>query len=299
MAKALKAGAPENIPDVLILSEPTGSAQLGPLGIYRGQRGRMQIEVEIVGKSSHGAMPWEGLNPLEYGAAIIAEATAAHESGEGFSTDEFLGPGSRTASSSTIQTPSDCAVPDSFTVRFDRRLTAGEDPQAALDDVESLPAVAKAREAGLRVEVRAPQYQEKTWSGYSPNNAQIYPGWQTPEDHPAIVGATATYRGVVAPMVAGGALEATVSQEPRIGRWVFSTDGVGVPVPADPEPESARSKRWVVAGRLTHPAMFGIGPGVEENTHKIGECVDSREIALAMALYAGYPATFLRTDSEE
>jgi acetylornithine deacetylase/succinyl-diaminopimelate desuccinylase-like protein len=37
-----------DLPDVVILTEGTGDAYAGALGIYRGQRGRMQIEVEIV-----------------------------------------------------------------------------------------------------------------------------------------------------------------------------------------------------------------------------------------------------------
>jgi putative selenium metabolism hydrolase len=292
MAAALASGAADNIPDVLILSEPTGSAELGPLGIYRGQRGRMQIEVEVTGKSAHGSMPWEGLNPLEHGAAIIAEATRAHVEGEGFSTDEFLGPGSRTASMSTTQTPSDCAVPDSFTVRFDRRLTVGEDPQRALDDMERLQPVAEARDSGLRVEVRAPQYEQRTWRGHTPSNPQIYPGWQTPEGHPAIAAAAATYRDTVAPMVEEGSVGAAVPLQPRIGRWVFSTDGVGASVPAREQSDAVRDKNWVESGEFTHPAMFGIGPGVEENTHKIGECVDSREMMAVMAFYACFPVRF-------
>ena len=46
------------------------------LGIYRGQRGRMQIEVTVTGRSCHGSMPSEGLNPLEFGAAILDEHQA-------------------------------------------------------------------------------------------------------------------------------------------------------------------------------------------------------------------------------
>lgn len=68
-------GAPsEIIPDVVIHTEGTGCSKVGALGIYRGQRGRMQIEVDVVGKSCHGSMPWMGVNPLEWGARIIAEA---------------------------------------------------------------------------------------------------------------------------------------------------------------------------------------------------------------------------------
>ena len=68
---------PELIPDAYVLTEGTGCANDGAAGIYRGQRGRMQIEVEVTGKSCHGSMPWEGRNPLELGAPILVEAAAA------------------------------------------------------------------------------------------------------------------------------------------------------------------------------------------------------------------------------
>ena len=129
------------VPDVVILTEGTGDAYKGALGIYRGQRGRMQIEVTVTGRSCHGSMPWEGLNPLEYGGAIIAEAARRYDERDGFLDDPFLGHGTRTASWAQLETPSDCAVPDRFTFRFDRRLTVGELPEQALADIDSLDSV--------------------------------------------------------------------------------------------------------------------------------------------------------------
>ena len=289
----LEGAAPGSVPDVVILTEGTGCSTGGALGIYRGQRGRMQIEVEVTGKSCHGSMPWEGRNPLEYGGAILAEAAERYRHGEGFGTDPFLGAGSRTASWATLETPSDCAVPERFTFRLDRRLTAGEDPELARRDVEGLPGVARARDAGLEVQVRVPVYERPTWRGYRPGNAQIYPGWVTPEDHPAITTATATYRAVVTPQVpadgAGGALR----RDPRVSRWVFSTDGVGVPLPtASADIDVPAGKRWVETEPYHHPAMFGIGPGIEQNTHKIGECVDTRELAPVIAFLARFPSLY-------
>ncbi|MFZ2492621.1 MAG: peptidase dimerization domain-containing protein, partial [Thermoanaerobaculia bacterium] len=117
----LPASGVERVPDAVVITEGTGCAKLGAVGIYRGQRGRMQIEVEVTGKSCHGSMPWEGRNPLEFGAAILVEAAEAYQRGDGFAKDEFLGGGTRTASWATLQTPSDCAVPERFTFRFDRR----------------------------------------------------------------------------------------------------------------------------------------------------------------------------------
>lgn len=262
----------DKIPDAVIITEGTGCAQLGPVGLYRGQRGRMQIEVEVTGKSCHGSMPWEGRNPLEYGAAIIVEASRSLN----FAKDEFLGSGTRTASWATLATPSDCAVPERFTFRFDRRLTAGEDPDQALEQVRSLPAVAKAIADGLRVDVRAPLYTDPTWRGYRLDNPQIYPGWVTPEDHPAVTAAVDAFRRVTA-------------RDPRVARWIFSTDGVGFPTKTFTPPPS---KRWIRDGAYTYPPILGIGPGIEQNTHKIGECVDSREFVPVVAFLARFPSRF-------
>jgi acetylornithine deacetylase/succinyl-diaminopimelate desuccinylase-like protein len=297
MAKVLPGAGPELIPDVVILTEGTGDSKKGALGLYRGQRGRMQIEVTVTGRSCHGSMPWEGLNPLEYGGAIVVEAARRYDARDGFLDHPFLGHGTRTASWSKLDTPSDCAVPERFTFRFDRRLTIGETPEQAAKDVEGLDAVRAARAAGLRVEVTIPRYVQKTWRGYVADNPQFYRGWLTPEDHPAIRAAVAAYRGVVTPHVnepAGGATAGMLRKEPRVDRWIFSTDGVGFPVPVSDKaiPVSER-KRWVVSGDVKHPAMFGVGPGLEQNTHRIGECVDLRELQHAIAVLARFPSAFV------
>ncbi len=290
--RELPGAPPDAVPDVVVLTEPTGDAREGPLGIYRGQRGRMQIEVRVTGRSCHGAMPWEGLNPLEHGAAIVAEAARRHERGDGFLDHPFLGRGTRTASVAALESPSDCAVPQRLTVRFDRRLTVGETPERALADIETLDAVGIAREAGLLVEVSVPTYDQPTWTGVKPGNAQIYPGWLTPEEHPAIRAAVATYRAVITPHLEADGLGARIPREPRLGRWIFSTDGVGFPVPAGPSPAVPARKGWVTAGDVRHPAMFGLGAGLEQNAHRIGEFVDLRELAHAIAFLARFPSVF-------
>ncbi len=289
---------PEGIPDVVVLTEGTGDAQKGALGIYRGQRGRMQIEVTVTGRSSHGSMPWEGLNPLEFGSAIISEAARAYDKRDGFLDDSFLGHGTRTASVGTIESPSDCAVPERFVFRFDRRLTIGETPEQAVADVERLEAVATARAAGLTVDIAVPHYTTPTWTGTLPHNEAIYPGWVTPEDHPAIVAAVSAYERVVGPHVAAGGTKGELRKDVRVDRWIFSTDGVGFPIRTDNASVTVpTTKNWVVAGQYKHPAMFGFGPGIEQNTHKIGECVDARELQHAIALHARFPSLYVEQTS--
>ena len=86
--------------------------------------------------------------------------------------------------------------------------------------------------------------------------------------------------------------------ECRVDRWIFSTDGVGFPVPLDGnEIDVSDKKAWVEAGGYQHPPMFGFGPGIEQNTHKIGECVDSRELKHAIAFIARFPSAYAESSS--
>ncbi len=100
--------------------------------------------------------------------------------------------------------------------------------------MEALPTLARARAAGLEVAVRVPVYDQPTWRGYRPGKPQIYPGWVTPREHPAMD--AVAYPRVASPLVAqdgpGGGLRA----KPRVSRWVFSTDGLGSPWPLTPSP---------------------------------------------------------------
>jgi acetylornithine deacetylase/succinyl-diaminopimelate desuccinylase-like protein len=295
VSDVLPGAPPELIPDVVVLTDSTGDADKGALGIYRGQRGRMQIEVAITGRSCHGSMPWEGLNPLEWGGALLDEAARRYRRGAGFASHPFLGAGSRTASWATLESPSDCAVPERFVFRFDRRLTLGEAPAAALADVERMDAVREARAAGLAVAIGAPRYRQPTWRGYVPDHAQIYRGWLTPEEHPALAAAVESWRAVVTPHVPRDAAGGGLRREARVDRWIFSTDGVGWPVPKDGSAIAVpASKRWVDAGDSVHAAMFGLGTGIEQNTHKIGEVLDTRELPHAIAFLARYPSVLAR-----
>jgi len=253
----------------------------------------MQIELTVTGKSCHGSMPWEGLNPLEYAGAIVSEAALHYDERKGFLDHEFLGHGTRTASWAKLDTPSDCAVPERFTVRFDRRLTVGETPEQAVADIDALSSVARAREAGLQVNVTVPTYNKPTWKGTVAGNSQIYASWITPEDHPAIVAAVDAYKRVVSPQVENDGTGGALRKSPRVARWVFSTDGVGFPIrTSDDSITVPESKHWVTSGAFRHPAMFGFGSGIEQNTHKIGECVDQRAMQAVVALMARFPSLY-------
>ena len=154
--------------------------------------------------------------------------------------------------------------------------------------------VKKAREAGLQVEVSIPRYEEPTWTGYQPGNPQVYMGWATPEEHNVIQTAVNVYDRVVSPNINGSPeTEGALRKQARVDRWIFSTDGVGFPIPEENKSiDVSERKEWVHAGGYKHPPMFGFGPGIEQNTHKIGEAVDQRELRLAIAFLARFPSVF-------
>jgi hypothetical protein len=108
--------------------------------------------------------------------------------------------------------------------------------------------------------------------------------------------AVESYRRVVTPFVvepARGASGGALRTLPRVDKWIFSTDGVGFPIALDSTDITVpESKQWVVSGAVRHPAMFGIGAGIEQNTHRIGECVDQRELQHAIAVLARFPRAF-------
>jgi putative selenium metabolism hydrolase len=286
----------QELPDVIVLTEGTGDSKSGSVAIYRGQRGRMQIEVDIIGRSCHGSMPHEGLNPLEFGAKILVQAVEQVANDEGIKTDPFLGKGTRTASWSKLETPSDCAVPARFVFRFDRRITAGESPLEAVAMVEKLPAVAEARKAGLKVKVGIPVYSDPTHTGYIPGNEAVYMCWVTPEDHNAITTAVSTYKQTITPYVRADLEETAgrIRKNPRVDKWIFSTDGVGYPVPIG-KLKVPEHKKWIVdnGSGFTYPAMIGIGAGLEHHCHKVGEYIDSRDLMHVLSFMGRFPSKYV------
>ncbi|MDZ7765990.1 MAG: peptidase dimerization domain-containing protein [Melioribacteraceae bacterium] len=109
----------ENLkPDAVIITEPTN------LNIYRGHRGRMEMNAEFFGVSSHGSAPERGKNAIYMASKAALEIEKLHER---LDTDEFLGKGSITVTEFVSNSPSLCAVSDYAKIHMDRRLTWGED----------------------------------------------------------------------------------------------------------------------------------------------------------------------------
>ena len=245
----LKEGVLE--PEVVVITEPTN------LGVYRGQRGRMEMEVRTQGLSAHGSAPERGVNAVYKMAGIIADVEKLNER-LAASPDDFLGAGSVTISDIRATSPSLCAVADSCTIHLDRRLTRGETLEAAVAAVEALPSV---KAAGATVTVL--DYAREAYTGLTYPVQKYYPTWTMEEGHPLIVAAART-------------ASAVLGEPPRIDKWGFSTNGVAT------------------CGLLGVPTV-GFGPGHEMHAHSPEDQVPVDHLTKCAAFYAAFPQIYLET----
>ena len=186
-------------PDVCVLTEPTG------LNIYRGHRGRMEMEISVKGKSAHGSAPARGDNAIYKMAPLTLKIAELNEK---LKHDAFLGKGTVVVSQISSVGPSQCAVPDGCSIYLDRRLTAGETKEIAVKQIEEI--VGK---AGGKVVI--PKYEKPAYTGKVYPTEKYYPTWTIPEDHKAVKAAVAAYKELF-------------GEAPKIDKWTFSTNGVAI-----------------------------------------------------------------------
>ena len=235
-------------PDVVVITEPTS------LRIYRGQRGRMEIEISTAGVACHGSAPARGVNAIYKMADIIRDVERLNAS---FRPREPLGKGSVTISHVRSTAPSLCAVADGCTIHLDRRLTVGETEETAVAELEALPSVQK---AGAQVTVL--EYAEPAYTGLVYPMKKYYPSWQMELTDPAVEAAVAGY---------GEAFAAA----PDLGFWTFSTNGVAT------------------AGIHGIPSV-GFGPGHEKWAHAADERVPVEHLVRATAFYMGFAQEYAK-----
>jgi putative selenium metabolism hydrolase len=184
-------------PDCVVITEPTN------LGVYRGHRGRMEIEVRLRGISCHASAPERGDNPVYKMARVVAEVEKLNER---LRCDPFLGKGTVAVTEIRSVSPSLCAVPAACAIHLDRRLTAGETRESAVAEIKALPGAAGA-------EVVVPEYDRPSYTGLRYPMEKYYPTWVLPEDHPAVRAGVETCRQLY-------------GAPPAVDKWTFSTNGV-------------------------------------------------------------------------
>jgi putative selenium metabolism hydrolase len=237
-------------PEVVIITEPTN------LGVYRGHRGRMEMEVRTQGLSCHGSAPERGVNAVYKMAPIVADIERLNDA-LAADADPFLGKGSVTISEIRSTSPSLCAVADSCTIHLDRRLTRGETLEHAVHQIEELDSV---RQAGAKVTVL--DYARQAYTGLTYPTKKYFPTWLMEEDTPAVRGAVA-------------AATLALGRQPVVDKWTFSTNGIAT------------------CGMFGIPTV-GFGPADEVHAHTPDDQCPVEHLTLAARFYAMFGAEYLK-----
>jgi putative selenium metabolism hydrolase len=184
-------------PDYVVIGEPTR------MQVYRGHKGRVEMQIVATGKSAHAASNQLGDNAI-YKLLPIIEKISAMEPELG--DDPFLGHGKITVTDMHVETPSINAVPDKATIFLDRRMTFGETADSVLEQVRQV--------VGKRPDVKMEllKYDAPSYTGFVFPLDKIFPSWALPEDHPFVQAGQKT-------------LTLLNGKAPETGKWNFSTNG--------------------------------------------------------------------------
>ena len=235
-------------PDLVVITEPTS------LRIYRGHRGRMELEVHTSGISCHGSAPERGDNAVYKMAGIIADIEKLNED---LQPREPLGKGTVTISEIRSTSPSLCAVADGCTIHLDRRLTIDETEATSVAEILALPSVQKANATVTVLDYAVPSYTGLTYP-----TRKYYPTWEMAESEAEVQAAMTAY------------VEA-FEKEPEVGHWTFSTNGVAT------------------AG-MHHIPTVGFGPGHEHFAHAPNEQTEVEHLVCCAAFYSALVDQFAK-----
>ncbi len=234
-------------PDFVVIGEPT------KMQVYRGHKGRVEIEVTSRGRSAHAASNHLGDNAI-YKVLPLIEGVSKLEPQLG--DDPFLGHGKITVTDMEVETPSINAVPDLAKVYIDRRVTFGETAEGAVEQVRKLAPEQYLKDGTITVEMM--QYAEPSYTDFVFPVEKYFPAWALDEQHP---------------FVQAGLKAAEMIGLPKYpaGKWNFSTNGI----------------YWM--GKAGIPSI-GFGPGEEETAHTTHDSVLLDDVVKATEFYAILPA---------
>ena len=223
------------------------SCEATALKIYCGHRGRVEINVEVAGVTSHGASPWLGINAVNKATKLIDAVEAYYA--EHYQVDEKLGKSSIALTVINCTPGTMCIVPDRCNITYDRRLVPTETPEDAIAEIQAIIDRLSAEDPDFHATVKVSAVPRTTYTGITETKPNIKEGWRIAEDHPFVAAASNGLRSIGEPV--------------SYGYWDFGTDLA------------------MVSGRH-HIASIGYSPMQEYYCHRpVDKCrIDFMERAL-------------------
>jgi len=242
--------AEEMHPDLMLIGEPSRNE------VRRGHRGRVELQAHVRGKMAHASMISIGRNPL----TVIGRFLAGLDSIDLPDHPEL---GRASIAPTLIRTDQTSAnvIPGEVTLTLDCRTVPSQTAETLRDRL--LPFLRECEIDGTSTEIRIPNNDRVSYSGFEMTYPADNPAQAIPSDHPALLTAVDTLAGVL-----GG--------PPPVDVWDFATDG-----------GHFAEAGWVVVG---------FGPGDDRLAHTVNEHIPIAELETGMrgneALAREWPARY-------
>ena len=235
-------------PDYVVIGEPT------KMQIYRGHKGRIELEITAHGQSAHAASHYLGDNAVYKMMATITQIRELDRRFRlGMGSHPVQGHPSIAVTDVRVRTASINAVPDQFTIFLDRRITSNEPREEVIEQIKGL--IPDYLQDEIHVEELF--YEEPSYTGFVFPVSKYYPAWLLDDTHPLAQAGQDT-------------IKTLWGEKRKLGTWDFSTNGT----------------YW--AGKAGIPSI-GFGPGDEKTAHMGNENVPLEEVVQATAFYAMLP----------
>jgi len=184
------------------------SCEATSLKLYLGHRGRVELNVEVSGVTSHGSAPWLGINAVNKATKLIDAIEKRYQ--EQFEVDEKLGKSSIALTIISCKPGAMCIVPDRCSITFDRRLVPTETPEMAVAQIQEIIDRLAAEDPEFRATVKVAAVPRTTYTGKTVTIPNIKEGWRIEEEHPFVVAAS---KGL-----------AEIGEPVNYSYWDFGTD---------------------------------------------------------------------------
>lgn len=229
-------------PDAVLLTEPSN------LRIIIGHRGRMDLQIDVEGLSSHGADPDLGENAIYKMMPIVKEIEELHAK---LPSDPTFGKDTITITNIDSESVSTNAVAHGCSIHIDRRLGRNDTKESVLKELNELPSVKKAD-----AKVSIVTTETKSYKDFQFTIERYYPSWQMNQSHSLVSKAKDAY-------------SKQMEEKSEIGIWRFSTNGVAT------------------KGLFDIPTI-GFGPGDERFAHTAEEHVPIEHLFKATEFYIAF-----------
>lgn len=174
------------------------SCEATSLKIYCGHRGRVELQVEVSGVTSHASTPWLGVNAVNKAMKLIDAVEKKYE--RDYKVDEKLGKSSIALTIINCTPGAMCIVPDRCTLTYDRRLVPTETPEDAVREIQELIDQLHAEDPDFRASVKVSTVPRSTYTNKVVALPNIKEGWRIEEDHPFVAAAARGLRNIGEPV---------------------------------------------------------------------------------------------------